>query len=517
MRIIVRVFLVLLLVTSCSFAIDEGDPPVGSGEEKKPRFHFGLRWVHVPEFVKLARALGADWVTIDLKWVKLERERGKYTWETLDNWIGKAEAADLETYLIVFCVSPWGTPDFFQWLKDQQNYPVQNCSLPEGEENKQAWKTFIKKAAERYDCDGIDDMPGLTRPVNYFQIAEEWPTNWYKGSNRKTLNIAKYVEMIKLTSEAVKEANPNAKIAVAGLTTGYRSVPFAEGYIDDPDGDLMRGKRLDRERTRLSRAYRVFKKSVDYIIEEAGESFDVFAIHAFEEKDTFLEGKIKWLRNAMAEKGLTNKEIVLSDGCAPFVNSREELAKLDERGNIRDPEQEGGKTRFHGDYSFEPWTLARQAAFVVKMNAIAMANGAIGPTFVLGTLDKEKSSADTYWNGPFQNNRLVDGMTGFKPAFHTYRMMTARLKGFTDAREIQGGKGDAIYLFRVRGRTIVVAWNNKGSTVDLSPVFSTGDVRVTSIVTRLDGAKKPIKPPPETVDSKKVEIGIVPVFVEAVK
>ena len=261
--------------------------------------------------------------------------------------------------------------------------------------------------------------------------------------------------------------------------------------------------------------YRMFKETIDYMISTGGDAFDVFTIHAFEEKDTFLEGKIRWLREALIRHGQGDKEILLSAGSGPFTNTRAELDAMDAKGNVRNPEKEGGRTHFHGDFSFEAWTMARQANFVIKMNAVAMAYDVKGPTFVLGSLKKEENAKELFWSGPFRNNHLVNGECGRKPAFYTYKMMASKLKGFTSAEKIAGGPGDRIFRFSVGGRTILVAWNNKGSVADLSEHFSIPEVKITAPVTALDVNNEPIRTRGKTVPAASVKLKRMPVFIEA--
>ena len=46
------------------------------------------------------------------------------------------------------------------------------------------YQDFVKQLVERYDGDGIDDMPGLKNPIKYWQIDNE-PPFWQLGQNDK--------------------------------------------------------------------------------------------------------------------------------------------------------------------------------------------------------------------------------------------------------------------------------------------------------------------------------------------
>jgi hypothetical protein len=85
---------------------------------------------------------------------------------------------------------------------------------------------FVKDLVERYDGDGISDMPGLKNPVHYWQLDNELPgmppfdvnsmdqsekDNWLQTS------INNYVHIVEITSKAIKSSDPSAKVAIAGV------------------------------------------------------------------------------------------------------------------------------------------------------------------------------------------------------------------------------------------------------------------------------------------------------------
>ena len=80
----------------------------------------------------------------------------------------------------------------------------------------QVFEGWVRAMVERYDGDGIDDMPGLTTPVSYWQIANE-PTNAPGG----------YEYLVELASTAIKEAAPEAKVVLGGIFLPY---PAARRY-----------------------------------------------------------------------------------------------------------------------------------------------------------------------------------------------------------------------------------------------------------------------------------------------
>ncbi len=73
---------------------------------------------------------------------------------------------------------------------------------------------YVYHIVERYDGDGTDDMPGLVRPVRYFEIGNEVDNPEFSHG----LTIADYVKKRLIPAyKAAKAANPNAVILNSGL------------------------------------------------------------------------------------------------------------------------------------------------------------------------------------------------------------------------------------------------------------------------------------------------------------
>ena len=79
---------------------------------------------------------------------------------------------------------------------------------------------------ERYDGDGIDDMPNLIIPIRYYEILnepemKEPDLTFYKGTEKG------YVEILKASNEAIKSACPDCK-TVQGGAAGI--IPYMLDY-----------------------------------------------------------------------------------------------------------------------------------------------------------------------------------------------------------------------------------------------------------------------------------------------
>lgn len=98
----------------------------------------------------------------------------------------------------------------------------------------EAYKAFVRAVVERYDCDGKDDMPGLSNPILYWQVDNEPP--------KRMKDFAKLQE---ITYKAIKEACPECQVLIGGATgfpITYKRV-FNDFYL--PILKELKGKNVD--------------------------------------------------------------------------------------------------------------------------------------------------------------------------------------------------------------------------------------------------------------------------------
>jgi hypothetical protein len=83
---------------------------------------------------------------------------------------------------------------------------------------KTEYANFVKAAVERYDGDGINDMPGLKNPVKYWQFENEPVSHIDRSGGKPQPNYdwEGFSELLKITYESVKSADSSAKVLIAG-------------------------------------------------------------------------------------------------------------------------------------------------------------------------------------------------------------------------------------------------------------------------------------------------------------
>ncbi|MHB8104631.1 MAG: glycoside hydrolase 5 family protein [Dehalococcoidales bacterium] len=99
-----------------------------------------------------------------------------------------------------------------------------------------AYANFITKLVERYDGDAIDDMPGLTVPIKHWELMNEpeFQPMYFQGTP------ADYVDTLKVTYAAIKQADPGAYLVQGGMASMMDvSIPFWEGVFEAGGAQYM--------------------------------------------------------------------------------------------------------------------------------------------------------------------------------------------------------------------------------------------------------------------------------------
>lgn len=124
----------------------------------------------------------------------------------------------------------------------------------------QYWIDFIKAVVERYDGDGVDDMPGLVIPIRYYVYTGEIV---YGGSGKGDAEWGPYwfdtvdnlLRLHRITYQAINEADPsgNTKVVSAGAILFDLFADFPDYPEFDPiDPNSTIRKRLSGENYRSS-------------------------------------------------------------------------------------------------------------------------------------------------------------------------------------------------------------------------------------------------------------------------
>ncbi len=159
---------------------------------------------------------GAVWIrphpTAVFNWGNIDIDE-EYNWTIPDLVVKLVQEYDMQI-LIQF----WNCP---KTIKAYSDLDMSDIDL-------EKYLEWLKAMVERYDGDGIDDMPGLKYPVLYYEVLNE-PIQHNPEEETK-----KYVRILRRSYEAIKEANSSAKVLVGGLLDVQRDLPLIleEGGAD---------------------------------------------------------------------------------------------------------------------------------------------------------------------------------------------------------------------------------------------------------------------------------------------
>jgi uncharacterized repeat protein (TIGR01451 family) len=157
--------------------------------------------------------IGVDWTRVlhQALWRELQPDLGRtfYTFGSLDDHWGSVPR-EIE---IVTSIGPEGA--------EQTGYCETNSWKPIDEEQ---YIAFVETTVERYDGDGVNDMPGLVNPIRYWQVGNE-PNHGRYGARTNDFDY-----LHRITWQAIRRADPSARVILAGMGNGPAPVGFLTNF-----------------------------------------------------------------------------------------------------------------------------------------------------------------------------------------------------------------------------------------------------------------------------------------------
>ena len=179
-----------------------------------------------PQEAELISLIGAAWArphSGPFAWGWIEPKKGEFDFIPVDEWIKKAQENKVAILATIWPYAEWdqkqchssscevaSEDQFYPW-GEIGGIPKSRCAPC----NLEDYKSFLSKLVERYDGDGIDDMPNLIIPIKYYEILnepemKEPDLTFYKGTEEE------YVQILKLSNEAIKLACADCKVVQGG-------------------------------------------------------------------------------------------------------------------------------------------------------------------------------------------------------------------------------------------------------------------------------------------------------------
>jgi hypothetical protein len=239
----------------------------GAGRaEAAPNPFYGVVGVHPPSQAELNRAAagGAGTFRIQVDWRFIERTPGARDYAGTDLLFAQAAVAGITVLPDLLGVPKWMS------RRDRTRPPLRNAG------QRAAWSALLTDLARRYGTNGTfwDLYPQLPRrPVTTWEIWNEPNLGVFFGGKSSPRGFAK---LLKLSSAALKAADPAAQVLAGGLWP-YRSV------------------RNDMEMLSYLKAL--------YRVPGAREAFDAVGVHPYAGKPKAVLRLVAAVRGIMRNKG----------------------------------------------------------------------------------------------------------------------------------------------------------------------------------------------------------------------
>lgn len=457
---------------SCALLLALGaslDTEGGTWTRSEP-FAFGIEYM-APGLARTYAATGAFWAKgtpAGFDWNTIEPKppvggKHAYDWTIPDTLVREYQEAGFR-HLHIY------TQARSAWAGVKALPLVGHPSLMPRRERLADYAEYLRQMVERYDGDGVADMPGLRFPIRHWEIEAEWGTFWHG-------TLDEYLELLRIAHKTVKQADPNAQVILQGLL-----------FMGIFDGDaslpqLERLKASPIHRAKIEQGLRDIPQLLKH-----HELFDIVEFHSLGDW-TEVANTARYLREQMAKLGY-QKPIWAGD-----VNFN--LNPMLWHGQPYYPYVAAQKEAIHGwlvamrdarhprHAQALQWFRAEQASFTAKKLLCAFGEGLAGinmgnledwPLFAVlpgisgtggfcGLIDLAGTERRPPGLPPGFARR-IPGQP--RPAYWTLKLLIGKLGPYMAVTPLDLGKGIHAYRFHQprppthRPRAIVAAWHEDG-------------------------------------------------------
>jgi hypothetical protein len=174
-----------------------------------------------PDETRMVSEIGMGWSRPHIGpfiWGDIEVSKNNFDFSETDLWVKKAQDNNIATLGTIWPYSDWDQEGCYNtecFVSSQDQFysllPKSRCSPC----NLNNYEEFLVKLVERYDGDGVNDMPGLRIPIKYWEILNEPEMNeptltFYKGTPEE------YLTILKSSKTAIKSTCSDCKIVQGG-------------------------------------------------------------------------------------------------------------------------------------------------------------------------------------------------------------------------------------------------------------------------------------------------------------
>lgn len=320
------------------------------------------------------------------------------------------------------------------------------------------YEAWVKACVERYDADGRGDMPGLKRPVRYFEVGSEF-------SSFEPEPPAEYVVVLDRAAKAARSASNQVQVLHAAFMapTIFKDHPRPDQYaaaFAAFDAKKIKNHGLAGMR----------------LVLDHHAAFDAVNFHALADPIE-IEDTVAWLKWEMRQRKV-QKPIIISDTTPnPLIAWGPATRATPPMGIVTPPATERDRPALNAYFTKlideEPatvaWTHAFVAADMVKKVVIAAEQGVvlINTSFMedLNLFKKlaQAGAGTSAWAGmaDAQLNILTQQRTikGLRPSFYAVQQLQRQIGGYKSVERVNTRDPRLrVYKFTRPGGPIWVAW-----------------------------------------------------------
>jgi len=269
-----------------------------------------------------------------------------------------------------------------------------------------AWKNFLAAFVERYNGNGIQDYPNLVHPFRVYQLEVEMTRVWCTNNNDSFPDD--YVRYINMSYRAIKEADPNAFVKMAG----WGSIDihmFYLNYIDTDSIPINQNIYIKRHHLDTSQTYQKNLNNWLYIYNLA--DYDMFDIHCYGLAEHF-PGRAAGLRALFDTASI--KPLWALEGGGPYRYKAEVFNPINDTGYL------------------SPQLVAENASYVIRYYV-----GGIGSGFT--RLAWNVVPEYDPWGQEFGDLNLMSINFEKKPSYWVYKGLASFIADYTHAEPIPNG------------------------------------------------------------------------------
>jgi hypothetical protein len=326
----------------------------------------------------------------------------------------------------------------------------------------------VGQFVERYDGDGIDDVPGLLYPVHHYGIEREFTGFWPSDAED-------YVQLLELTYPAIHGADPQAELIL-------NAILMVDVFDGDPSPDELQ--------RRLVTPQKGIRKSVPEIqkILAACEFYDIIDFHSLGDY-VEIPPTTAWLREQLENNGCAPKPIWIGDafsmsvlvgygGRPAWPGTPENLDRVIETLKLV------ADSKAEGHEGAKSWLHGLMARGLVKKITVAAGEGLMGIN--IGNLEDWKTNlplvdvASVPLVGAamfmgMMETRVTQQQSGeglppyrtpsgpSRPAFFAIKLVNEKINTFTSVEKLELGPDIWAYHFTRPSGPLWVLWYDDGT------------------------------------------------------